>query len=188
MAHRPHDGSRIRRSGKTPPANNLPVHQRICPQDIDGQTRHPTLSQPIPRRLHNRNAAVKKRPQRHRHQLQSNRPAPSYPPSPPRPPAMDPPQRAGQNASFPPDRSPYRKTHPSQSTMVARITPTASLAKILTYNEEKVTQGKAEFIHAGNFLPDKNDISYTDKLHRFQQLNELNARSQVKMWHATLNF
>jgi hypothetical protein len=72
--------------------------------------------------------------------------------------------------------------------MVARITPTASLAKILSYNEEKVTQRKAEFILAGNFLQDKNNLTYADKLHRFQQLNELNARSQVKMWHATLNF
>jgi hypothetical protein len=72
--------------------------------------------------------------------------------------------------------------------MVARITPTASVAKILSYNEEKVTQGKAELIRAGNFLQDKNNLTYADKLHRFQQLNELNARSQVKMWHVTLNF
>ncbi len=72
--------------------------------------------------------------------------------------------------------------------MVARITPTKSIAKTLSYNEEKVTQGKAELIRAGNFLQDKNNLSYADKLHRFQQLTELNARSQVKMWHATLNF
>ncbi len=72
--------------------------------------------------------------------------------------------------------------------MVARITPTKSIAKTLSYNEEKVTQGKAELIRAGNFLQDKDNLSYTDKLHRFQQLTELNARSQVKMWHATLNF
>jgi hypothetical protein len=72
--------------------------------------------------------------------------------------------------------------------MVARITPTKSIAKTLSYNEEKVTQGKAELIRAGNFLQDKNNLSYADKLHRFQHLTELNARSQVKMWHATLNF
>ena len=36
--------------------------------------------------------------------------------------------------------------------MVARITPTVSLAKLLSYNEEKVIQGKAKFIQAGNFL------------------------------------
>jgi hypothetical protein len=72
--------------------------------------------------------------------------------------------------------------------MVARITPTKSIAKTLSYNEEKVTQGKAELIRAGNFLQDKNNLSYAEKLHRFQKLNELNARSQVKMLHATLNF
>jgi hypothetical protein len=72
--------------------------------------------------------------------------------------------------------------------MVARITPTKSIAKTISYNEEKVTQGKAELIRAGNFLQDKDNLSYADKLHRFQQLTELNARSQVKMWHATLNF
>ena len=72
--------------------------------------------------------------------------------------------------------------------MVARITPTKSIAKTISYNEEKVTHGKAKLIRAGNFLQDKDNLSYTDKLHRFQHLNELNARSQVKMWHATLNF
>ncbi|HET6253000.1 MAG TPA: relaxase/mobilization nuclease domain-containing protein [Puia sp.] len=72
--------------------------------------------------------------------------------------------------------------------MVARITPTASLAKLLSYNEEKVTQGKAKFIHAGNFLQERDDLDYAERLYRFQQLNELNGRSKVKMLHATLNF
>ena len=72
--------------------------------------------------------------------------------------------------------------------MVARIAITRSTAKVLTYNEEKVSQGKAQFIHAGNFLEDKTDLNYAGKLRRFQQLNELNARSQAKMLHATLNF
>src|ERR1700722_5037202 len=72
--------------------------------------------------------------------------------------------------------------------MVARRAITRSTAKVLTYNEEKVSRGKAEFIHARNFLEDKNDLNYAGKLRRFQQLNELNARSQAKMLHATLNF
>jgi hypothetical protein len=72
--------------------------------------------------------------------------------------------------------------------MVARIVITRSPAKILTYNEEKVSQGKAEFIHARNFLQDKPDLSYASKLRRFQELGELNARSHAKMLHATLNF
>src|ERR1700761_715071 len=72
--------------------------------------------------------------------------------------------------------------------MVARINTVRSTAKPLTYNEEKVAQGKAECIHTGNFLQRKERLTYEDKLHRFQRLNELNARSRVKMFHATLNF
>lgn len=72
--------------------------------------------------------------------------------------------------------------------MVARITPTVSLAKLLSYNEEKVIQGKAKFIQAGNFLQQRDDLDYAEKLRRFQQLTELNGRSKVKMLHATLNF
>jgi len=37
-------------------------------------------------------------------------------------------------------------------------------------------------------LQSKERLSYDDKLRRFQRLNELNGRSQVKMFHATLNF
>ena len=72
--------------------------------------------------------------------------------------------------------------------MVARINTVRSTAKPLTYNEEKVAQGKAQCIHTGNFLQSKERLTYEDKLHRFQRLNELNGRSQVKMFHATLNF
>lgn len=72
--------------------------------------------------------------------------------------------------------------------MVARLNPVRSIAKPIAYNEEKVTQGKAECIHIGNFLQSKDSLSYEQKLHRFQRLNELNTRSQVKMLHATLNF
>ncbi|HLZ88422.1 MAG TPA: relaxase/mobilization nuclease domain-containing protein, partial [Puia sp.] len=57
-----------------------------------------------------------------------------------------------------------------------------------TYNEEKVAQGQAVLIHLNNFLQDKNNITYDDKLERFQRLNELNTRSRVNMLHATLNF
>ena len=72
--------------------------------------------------------------------------------------------------------------------MVARIVPTARLADVLAYNEKKVTQHKAELIHVGNFLQDKDKLSYDNKLDRFQRLNELNTRSTLKMLHTTLNF
>jgi hypothetical protein len=72
--------------------------------------------------------------------------------------------------------------------MVARINTVRSTAKPLAYNEEKVAKGKAECIHTGNFLQSKERLTYEEKLHRFQRLNELNSRSQVRMLHATLNF
>src|SRR6185312_8732583 len=72
--------------------------------------------------------------------------------------------------------------------MVARIDTTADISRLLKYNEEKVTQGKAECIHQNNFLQKKKDITYDEKFERFQRLNELNTRAQDKMLHATLNF
>jgi len=72
--------------------------------------------------------------------------------------------------------------------MVARLNPVRSIAKAVSYNEKKVAQDKAECIHVGNFLQSKESLSYEEKLLRFQRLNELNTRSQVKMLHATLNF
>jgi hypothetical protein len=72
--------------------------------------------------------------------------------------------------------------------MVARIEPIAKVSKALQYNEQKVAQKKAELIHTKNFLQEKSRLTYAEKSHRFQHLNELNTRSKVKMLHATLNF
>jgi Relaxase/Mobilisation nuclease domain len=72
--------------------------------------------------------------------------------------------------------------------MVPRLEPVRSTADPIAYNEEKVTQHKADLIHLKNFLQDKISITYADKLERFQRLNELNTRAHVKMLHATLNF
>ena len=72
--------------------------------------------------------------------------------------------------------------------MVARLAPVESISETLSYNEEKVTQHRAECIHSKNFLQDTGKLSYADKLERFQRLNDLNSRSRVKMLHATLNF
>ncbi|HMH35259.1 MAG TPA: relaxase/mobilization nuclease domain-containing protein [Puia sp.] len=72
--------------------------------------------------------------------------------------------------------------------MVAVISTTASLSKILNYNEKKVQQGVAEFIHAGNFLGEKMSLNFRDKQGRFQRLNALNTRSKVNMLHVSLNF
>lgn len=72
--------------------------------------------------------------------------------------------------------------------MVARLEPTSRLSRILSYNEEKVAQGQAEFIHMKNFLQPKSSITYEEKLERFQRLNELNSRAGIKMLHISINF
>src|SRR6201996_3548282 len=101
---------------------------------------------------------------------------------------MDPPQRSRQDPPVQEDRHHFHHHRKSIRTMVARINTVRSTAKPLTYNEQKVAQGRAECIHTGNFLQSKDRLSYDDKLRRFQRLNEMNGRSQVKMFHATLNF
>ncbi len=72
--------------------------------------------------------------------------------------------------------------------MVVRITPTSRLSDVLAYNENKVTQNKAELIKVGNFLQEKDELSHDEKLERFQHRSELNSRAKLKMFHATLNF
>ena len=72
--------------------------------------------------------------------------------------------------------------------MVTRMNTSSDAGRILLYNENKVTQNKARLIHAENFLQDKGRLSYNEKLHRFQQLNELNPRSIVNMLHISINF
>jgi hypothetical protein len=72
--------------------------------------------------------------------------------------------------------------------MVARLQPASNVARVLRYNEEKVAQGKAEFIHLKNFLQTKNNITDADKYERFQRLNELNTRAETKMLHISINF
>lgn len=72
--------------------------------------------------------------------------------------------------------------------MVAIISTTASLRKILNYNEKKVQQKKAMCIHAHNFLNEQERMHFKEKYNRFQMLNELNTRSKVNMLHVSLNF
>lgn len=58
----------------------------------------------------------------------------------------------------------------------------------LNYNENKVKLGKAECLHAGNFLKDANAMNFYDKLEGFERRNELNERAQTKTLHVSLNF
>jgi hypothetical protein len=51
-----------------------------------------------------------------------------------------------------------------------------------------VKEGAARLIHAGNFLQEKEDMKFHDKLDRFQRLFALNQRTENKTVHISLNF
>ncbi|WP_276504984.1 relaxase/mobilization nuclease domain-containing protein [Terrimonas pollutisoli] len=72
--------------------------------------------------------------------------------------------------------------------MVAKIIISKSIEKALNYNEDKLHNGQAQCIHAGNFLQDKEDMNFYDKLHRFQGLIALNERATTNSLHISLNF
>jgi hypothetical protein len=72
--------------------------------------------------------------------------------------------------------------------MVAKITVPTNIRKALNYNEQKVKDGKAECIYAGNFLKESEHLNFYDKLGRFQQLISLNKRATTNTVHISLNF
>lgn len=72
--------------------------------------------------------------------------------------------------------------------MVAKITTPNSIGKALNYNEKKVQKGVATCLYAGNFLKDANDLTFGEKLARFNALNSLNTRAKTNTLHISLNF
>lgn len=72
--------------------------------------------------------------------------------------------------------------------MVAQMTIPKSMKRVLNYNEKKVQQGKAELIHAQNFLKLPEEMNFYDKMERFEKQMELNDRAQTKTIHISLNF
>ncbi len=73
--------------------------------------------------------------------------------------------------------------------MVAKITSPHSIKRALNYNEQKVLNGNAYCIAAGNYLQDLADLNFYDKLSRFQNLISLNDRSKKSnVLHISLNF
>ena len=72
--------------------------------------------------------------------------------------------------------------------MVARINSGKSIAKALNYNEQKLKLGKAECLHAENFLKDTEKLNFYDKLRHFERLTSLNERTTTNTFHVSLNF
>ncbi len=72
--------------------------------------------------------------------------------------------------------------------MVAVIKTGHSIHRILNYNENKVKQGVAECIGAGNYPVDPDKMSFTMKLNRFLKQMKLNEKTKRNSVHVSLNF
>ena len=72
--------------------------------------------------------------------------------------------------------------------MVAKITILKRLLDAVNYNEKKVEKGKAECIHAGNYIGDAASMTFFQKLSPLKMRDELNTRATTKTLHVSLNF
>lgn len=72
--------------------------------------------------------------------------------------------------------------------MRPQITFPKSLQRALNYHEKKVQKGTAELLHAHGFYQSIHEMSFHDKKERFEELMDLNKRSENKLIHISLNF
>lgn len=72
--------------------------------------------------------------------------------------------------------------------MVAIIHSSKSLRNALHYNENKVKQGVANFIHSGNYPKDTGLLGFSDKINRLERLAALNQQTKINSLHISLNF
>lgn len=62
------------------------------------------------------------------------------------------------------------------------------MARIISYNENKVKAGQAVCLLASGFIKEGLDLSFSEKLRRLEKLTELNQRTRVNSLHISLNF
>ncbi|MEZ2338820.1 relaxase/mobilization nuclease domain-containing protein [Mucilaginibacter sp. RCC_168] len=72
--------------------------------------------------------------------------------------------------------------------MVAKIINGKNIRGLLLYNENKVETNKAELIMASRFGGDIEQLSFKNKLTRFENLTMLNSRVKTNALHIMLNF
>jgi hypothetical protein len=72
--------------------------------------------------------------------------------------------------------------------MVAKVVSGKSIRGILIYNEEKVGKGEAKVLLASGFATDVDRLNFHQRLYRFEQLTNLNARTKTNALHISLNF
>lgn len=72
--------------------------------------------------------------------------------------------------------------------MVAKISIGKTIRGALRYNEGKVTEGTANLILASGFAGDIEQMTFFNKLKRFEHLNELRPTVKTNCLHISLNF
>jgi hypothetical protein len=72
--------------------------------------------------------------------------------------------------------------------MVARINTGKNIAGAILYNEMKVGKGEAELILAGNFIKDKDSLTFEQKVGYFKKFQEKNENVKTNTFHISLNF
>ncbi len=72
--------------------------------------------------------------------------------------------------------------------MVALIKTGHSINRILNYNENKVKEGVAECIAAGNYPMDVENLSFNHKLNRLLNQASLNENVTRNSVHISINF
>ena len=72
--------------------------------------------------------------------------------------------------------------------MVAIIKTGSSIRRIFNYNDQKVKEGKAECILAGNYPRDVEYLTITNKLNRLLNQAALNQNVTRNSVHISLNF
>lgn len=72
--------------------------------------------------------------------------------------------------------------------MVCKVRSGKNIKGALNYNENKVKEGVAKCIGAVNFVGEPQHLRFSDKLARFDQLIEKNARAKTNCVHISLNF
>lgn len=72
--------------------------------------------------------------------------------------------------------------------MVAKIITGKTIRGIVNYNENKVKQGQAQCIAAGNYGVEQDDLSFYQKLNRLEHLQKKNSRVKTNAVHISLNF
>jgi len=72
--------------------------------------------------------------------------------------------------------------------MVVRIKTGKSIKGVLNYNEFKVNQGKAELVLATGFSCEVEELTFSQKLRRFEQLNQRSEKTKTNAVHISLNF